>query len=277
MWYSYNYSYQSDFDWDVFWSVFTGIMCVVGIVCLVFYIFQSLGIYTIAKRRQVANAWAAWVPVLNVYLLGKISDQYQGYAQGRKTNRAATLLWCSIITFIIMIPYILVLVNMISQMSGWIYESYSWGGSSYRWSQEPPMGTVIALVVMSLLVMVVAMIAMVFQYIALYDLFRSCEPKNATVFLVISIFFNVAMPFLVFAMRNKDAGMLTPAQQQQRWQQEQACYAQQWQAQQAWQAQQWQAQQQQWQAQQVQPWQPQQQQQWQPQQQQQQWNDPTRQ
>jgi hypothetical protein len=31
--------------------------------------------YTIAKRRQINHPWMAWVPVVDMYLLGCISDQ----------------------------------------------------------------------------------------------------------------------------------------------------------------------------------------------------------
>ena len=127
MWHSYDYSYYSGFDWDLFWSAFIGGASVAGVICLVFYIFMSLGLYAIAKRRQVPHAWMAWAPVLNVWLLGKISDQYQGYAQGRKTRRAAVLLGCSIALLAAMIPVILSLVEIFKQADGWVYESYSWG------------------------------------------------------------------------------------------------------------------------------------------------------
>ena len=47
----------------------------------------------------------------------------------------------------------------------------------------------------------------VIGYIAYYDLFRSCKPKNDVMFLVLSIIFNVTLPFFVFACSNSDEGM----------------------------------------------------------------------
>ena len=35
-------------------------------------------------------------------------------------------------------------------------------------------------------------------YIAYYDVFKSCKPKNAVLFLVLSIVFDVTLPFFVF-------------------------------------------------------------------------------
>ena len=42
---------------------------VVGIVC---YIFQSISLYRIAKRRNIPAPGLAWVPIANIYLIGKI-------------------------------------------------------------------------------------------------------------------------------------------------------------------------------------------------------------
>ena len=47
----------------------------------------------------------------------------------------------------------------------------------------------------------------IFRYMALYDLFLSCDPQNAVLFLVLSIFVGVTRPFFLFACRNKDYGM----------------------------------------------------------------------
>lgn len=49
-----------------------------------------------------------------------------------------------------------------------------------------------------------------FQYIALYRIYKSCDPKNTTLFLVLSILFNITMPFFLFACRKKDLGMPQP-------------------------------------------------------------------
>ena len=66
----------------------------------------------------------------------------------------------------------------------------------------------IALMVISYLGMLGVMIALlVFCYIAYYDLFRSCKPKQDVLFLVLGILVNVTLPFFVFACGNSDEGM----------------------------------------------------------------------
>ena len=58
---------------------------------------------------------------------------------------------------------------------------------------------------------VASIASMVFYHICNYDLYRSCDPKNAVVFLVIGIIFPVVEPFFYLAVRKKDDGMPQPA------------------------------------------------------------------
>ena len=55
--------------------------------------------------------------------------------------------------------------------------------------------------------MVVSVAAMVIRYIALYDVYRSLEPENAVLFVVLSIFVGITEPFLLFFNRDKEKRM----------------------------------------------------------------------
>ena len=44
-----------------------------AIIAIVLYILLALGLYTLAKRRNIANPWLAWIPFVGqVFLLGKL-------------------------------------------------------------------------------------------------------------------------------------------------------------------------------------------------------------
>lgn len=160
------------------------------------YVLQSLGMYTIAKRRGIHKPWLAWIPVGNMWILGSISDQYQYVAKGRVKNRRKTLLGLMIATYALMIPfYVAYFAMMIQMMVTGDADGYSM--VSYA----------AVILLLALAMMVVAIIATVFQYIALYDLFVSCDPGNAVMYLVLSIFLGVTLPFFIFACRKKDLGM----------------------------------------------------------------------
>ena len=68
-------------------------------------------------------------------------------------------------------------------------------------------GLLITVLGTSLVTSVLAIVLVVFEYIALYDVFKSCEPSNAVAFLIISILFQIALPILLFVSRKKDLGM----------------------------------------------------------------------
>ncbi len=203
---------------------------------LVCYVFQALSLSAIAKRRNVSKPWLAWIPIGNMWLMGCLSDQFQAYTRNKVTNRRKVLMGLVVALFALFALFIVVTVLAAVMESEAALAIAVVGGMAFYFGM---LGITIALVVI--------------EYMVLYDIFNSCDPGNATAFLIISIVFSVALPFLLFAVRNKDQGMIS-------WQQKQ------WQAQQ-WQQQQWQAQQQ---AQQYQQWQAQQYQQWQQQQAQQQ-------
>ena len=56
-----------------------GIFAVMGaffifffLIGIAMYVLGALGLYTMAQRRQLENAWVAWVPVAQLYILGKL-------------------------------------------------------------------------------------------------------------------------------------------------------------------------------------------------------------
>lgn len=164
------------------------LMMAFSVVC---YVLQSLGMYTIAKRRGIHKPWLSWVPVVNLWLLGSISDQYQYVGKGNIRSRRKVLLGLSIGFCAVQIPiYILALI--LPFMDG---------------AEAALGGTVLLMVLCALAMVVLSVLLVVFQYIALYDLYASCDPGNAVLFLVLSVLLNVTMPFFVFACRKKDLGM----------------------------------------------------------------------
>ena len=157
------------------------------------YIFHSLGLYTLAKRRGIPNPGLAWVPVGNAWILGSLADQYMGYAERRETAYRKILLGLSIAAYGI---------GLLAGGLGGVRLPYLLSYSSRF--QAFNMGGFIGIY---LILWVVGVVFAVFRYIALYRLFKSCQPNNATLFLILSILISVTQPFILFAIRNKDDGM----------------------------------------------------------------------
>lgn len=158
-------------------------------ISIVSYVLGSVGFYRIAKRRGIHHAWLAWVPVGNGWLLGSISDHYQYVAKHKVTKRRRVLLILQLIAFLFSFLY-----GFAAAMLG-IFEA------------EGDVGMVALIMISYLVVMGLSIAAAVFCYIAYYDLFRSCRPGSAVLFLVLGIFFNFTLPFFVFACSGSDLGM----------------------------------------------------------------------
>lgn len=62
---------------------------------VVVYILSSIATYKISKSRGYKNAWLAWVPVANSYVLGSIADSIDGY-NGKRSYYRHLLLWGSL-------------------------------------------------------------------------------------------------------------------------------------------------------------------------------------
>ncbi|MBQ2244498.1 MAG: hypothetical protein II320_01520 [Oscillospiraceae bacterium] len=159
---------------------------------LVQYIFQSLGLYTIAKRRGISKPWLAWVPVGNVWIMGCISDQYQYVARGLNKNKRTLLMWLNVIMVVLLGLYTAFMVTMIiAQENG----DYMMTGA-------------LGIMLLALVMFAVSVWYSILVYMAQFDLFRSAEPDNAVLYLVLSILIGgIVNAILVFICRNKDGGM----------------------------------------------------------------------
>ena len=155
------------------------------------YVIQSIGLYSIAKRRGIHKPWLAWVPVGNVWILGSISDQYQYVVKGQVRNRRKVLLGITL--------------GLLALVIGWVAAQVAAVVGSTAGSGFFVVG--VLWMVALLIFWILAIVAAVYQYICYYDLFRSCQKDNAVLYLVLSIFVSIALPVIVFLCRNKDEGM----------------------------------------------------------------------
>ena len=166
------------------------------------YVLTALGLYTLAKRRSIHNAWLAWVPGINCWLIGCISDQYRYVTKGQIKSKRKSLLTLTIIQMALTLAFVASLVVTI--VSGADAAMYNPG---YPVILERIMAPLIVTLGLLLPMMAIGVAKMVVYYMAMYDLSTSCAPDNNVLFLVMSIIFRVTEPFFIFFNRNHDKGM----------------------------------------------------------------------
>ena len=186
-------------EMGLFWQFYTTVWSITWLIGLVCFVFESISLYAIAKRRRIRRPWLSWIPICNLWILGSISDQYQYVVKRRVRNRRKVLLATGIVTTLLGIAIaaaaIFLIVDSIVALSG-AYLSDAWF-----------MNLALTLSLLSLLMTGFAVWHVVYTYMAYYDVFSSCDPDTKTVFLVVGIIFQMVVPFFLFADRNRDNGM----------------------------------------------------------------------
>ena len=199
MYYGYHYGAGD----EALVGLLTGLMGIPAFVIqIAAYVLSSLALYTIAKRRGLNHAWLSWIPVANVWILGSIADQYRYVARGEIKSKRKVLLTLNIISAVLTAVMVcLCVVAVVGAFSGAIM------GRHEDVIMRNLLGTLAGTLGLMVPILGVAIAAAIIRYMALYDLYSSCDPDNKTVFLVIGILFGITEPVFLFLCRNKDLGM----------------------------------------------------------------------
>ena len=178
------------------------------ILSIAAYVLTALALYTLAQRRGIKNPWLSWIPVVNCWIVGSLSDQYRYVVRGEVKNKRKTLLILNIVNAAIAVAEIvLVIVVAVVGISGLV------SGRLDATAEEMIIAPVIIAVLLCLPLIGVSIATAVVHYMAMYDIYTSCNPNNSVVFLVLSIIFHITEPFFLFFARNRDEGM-PPRRQQ---------------------------------------------------------------
>lgn len=190
-----------------------------SVLGLIAYILKALALYTIAKRREINKPWLAWIPLVNVWILGSISDQYRYVTKREVKNSRKILLGLGIAVAVILLLELVMLIWMVVEL---ILVA---GGTMFDWMSiiageeleqllhvaDKMMIPLVLIALLALPLLILSIMMIVYQWKAIYDVFRSCDPANATVYLVVSIIGGFILEGVeaIFMMvcRNKDLGM----------------------------------------------------------------------
>ena len=166
------------------------------------YVLTSLACYAMAQRRGIHHAWLSWVPVLQIWVLGSLADQYRYVAKGQITYRRRILVTLQVIVSLVFS----ILIGMLLVSLGKAV-FYSAGAGGLARLEELVIQSIFRIGGMGLILVPFHIGLLILKYMALYDVYRSCEPQNAVLYLVLSIFISMTIPFFLFFNREKEEGM----------------------------------------------------------------------
>lgn len=163
-------------------------------------IFQGFGMSAMCKGLNIKNRWMCYVPALNYISMGKIAEKYEK-RDGKKPAKFS--FWLIALTVISIIALIGILVTVIIAMSSLATDANTAIEQNSLLEYESFLSFIP--VVVAYLVTAAAQIAFnIFYYIALWRIFAIYDNKNATVYLVLSIFVSILVPIFIFMLRNKE-------------------------------------------------------------------------
>ena len=177
------------------------------------YVLTSLALYAVAKRRGIRNAWLSWVPLVNCWIIGCISDQYRYVVKGEVKNKRKALLTLNIIyavMAVVMVVVAMVFFGIVMTIVA-TQNDFLPNGAEMADVLASLFDTIlIPLIVVAVLTLVwigIGIATSVVHYMATYDIYTSCTPRQNVLFLLLSVFFPVTEPFFLFFTRKKDEGM----------------------------------------------------------------------
>ena len=184
------------------WLILRTVFGMPMLLSIASYVLTALALYTIARRRGLKSPWLAWIPIADCWLLGSLSDQYRYVVKGEHKSKRKLLLFFRILITIMQVSLMGLLVNLCFHAVGNAF----WGTMTEDRVFQI-LHQALNLLVVCLPLIGVSIAYAVFRYMALYDIYKSLDPANCVLFLVLSILFGVTEPFFLFFSRNKDDGM----------------------------------------------------------------------
>ena len=185
------------------------------------YVLTSMALYSLASRRGIGKAWLSWVPVLNVWIVGSLSDQYRYVVKGQYKSKRKILLILKLVSAAFVVAAVI---------AGGFLAADVARTMMYGVRMEAVLGQILGPVLgiagLVLPIFGLSVASAVVYFMALYDIYMSMDPANGVMFLVLSILFRVTEPFFLFFNREKDKGMppRREEQPQPRWEAEEKDY-----------------------------------------------------
>ncbi|MEG0691749.1 MAG: hypothetical protein RR444_01570 [Oscillospiraceae bacterium] len=197
--------YANDIPYFLVEAITIGVIIglVIGFaIAFTFYLFNAIGLYQISKRRGYKNAWISFIPVVNSYVLGAITDNINACYM-KKSNYRIWLVVLNAIGFLISVTSFGLLFGNIAQLIN---------QATYYGSISPSNIYLTQLVLISSITSLISIVLLVLTYICEYKIYSDYAPNSATIFLILSILFRLS-PFFMFTIRNKPSASLYYAHQ----------------------------------------------------------------
>lgn len=149
------------------------------IATIAFYVLGAYGLYKISKNTGMNNAWFSFIPIANLYLIGKLADRYNKN-RGKKSSLGMLLPILSIAPSAI---YLLIICfGLVSTIS-------------YQFSL--PSLFLVGLMPLVFIIILVSIASSIMKIYALYLVYQDFEPSRAVPYTILAVLGLEVIPFIL--------------------------------------------------------------------------------
>ena len=180
-------------------AIYIGLLGLGAIIGITLYILNGIGIMKMSQSLNIKNGWLAFIPFANVFAFGRVGERYI-----KKDNKNSTKfsLWILVFYILMSILAILLTVFLISFLLNLIVYAEEAISTDSSMTMDMFKGA-IPVIICTIVIMAVEIAYVICFCICLWRVFSIFEPQNATLYLVLSIFFPFLVPVFLFILRNK--------------------------------------------------------------------------
>lgn len=191
----FNEIFSELFEFLSVFGIFYGIVALLG---LALFILGGYAIFEMSKKADIKYPFLGFIPVLQSFALGRIAEKYVKRDGNKSAKFGTILLVLNILQFIISIVFIVfsviailsIIVNVEDAIASDLEVTLSMFSSF------------IPVIISYFILFAVAISYSVFYYVSLWRVFSIFDNHNATLYLVLSIFFSFLAPIFLFVIRN---------------------------------------------------------------------------
>ncbi len=174
-------------------------LSVAGVIWLVLFILQGIGLSRMAKNRQIEKRWLAFVPFANIWYIGKLVGVCDVF--GRKMKRAGLYTMLAQIVITVFCAFIVASEIYLYKVGGAPNQNIPyWGLSGFGGRIED-----FYVNISQHILLILELIYQILSLILLLGLYKRYYPKNYTILGFLVLFVPVSRFIVIFALRARKA------------------------------------------------------------------------
>jgi len=178
---------------------FLGILIFFVVINLILWIFQAIGLQRLGNRNNINNSWVAWLPIGDLWVLGKISDTRKNFWKIEDTGK-----------LFVIISVVQIIIGVIMLLGG---VSAFFTNLSFDLLAESEIFSYIlygGIEFFDFLFGLSGGLILLLKFWSLYNVYSKYKGDKGVIFLILSIIFQFMIPIFLFAIRNEEENLENP-------------------------------------------------------------------